>query len=54
MGFMLVFLVPVGLLLAWAAVFDLRRRRRQIPTPDISAAARRLRADGESHGGPAL
>jgi hypothetical protein len=54
MGFMLVLLVPVGLLLAWAVVFDLRRRRRQVSTHDISAAARRVRADGESHGGPAV
>jgi hypothetical protein len=53
MGFMLVLLVPVGLLLAWAVVFDLRRRR-QVSTHDISAAARRVRADGESHGGPAV
>ena len=54
MGFMLVLLVPVVLLLGWAVVFDLRRRRRQVSAHDISAAARRARADGESHGGPAV
>jgi hypothetical protein len=54
MGFMLAFLVPIGLLLAWAVVFDLRRRRRGALGRDVGTAARRVRADGESHGGPGL
>ena len=54
MGFMLVFLVPVGLLLAWAVVSDLRRRRRRALSHDIGTAARRIRADGEARGGPGL
>jgi hypothetical protein len=52
MGFMLIFLVPVGLLVVWAVVFDLRRRRRRAPGQDVGSAARRARAEGEARGGP--
>jgi len=52
MGFMLIFLAPVGLLVVWAAVFDLRRRRRHALSQDVRSAARRARAEGEGRGGP--
>ena len=39
--------VPIAALLAWAAMFDWKRRRRETAAPDIGAAARATRLDAE-------
>jgi hypothetical protein len=53
MTILLIVLVPLIALCIWAAVFDLKRRRRRAPltTHDISAAAVRARADADARGG---
>ena len=50
---LLIVLVPLIALCIWAAVFDLKRRRRRAPRTahDISAAAIRARADADARGG---
>jgi hypothetical protein len=50
---LLIVLVPFIALCIWAAVFDLKRRRRRAPLTahDISAAAVRARADADARGG---
>jgi hypothetical protein len=39
--------VPIVALLAWAAMFDLKRRRRETAASDTGAAARATRLDAE-------
>ena len=39
--------IPIAALLAWAAMFDWKRRRRETAAPDIGAAARANRLDAE-------
>jgi hypothetical protein len=53
MTILLIVLVPFIALCIWAAVFDLKRRRRRAPLTahDIGAAAVRARADGDVRGG---
>jgi hypothetical protein len=53
MTILLIVLVPLIALCIWAAVFDLKRRRRRAPltTHDISAAAIRVRADADARAG---
>lgn len=50
---LLIVLVPIIALCIWAAVFDLKRRRRRAPLTahDISAAAVRARANADVRGG---
>jgi hypothetical protein len=45
-------LSPLVALVIWAAVFDLKRRRRRAPltSHDISSAARRARAAADARG----
>jgi len=53
MTILLIVLVPLVALVIWAVVFDLKRRRRRAPltSHDISAAARRARANADTRGG---
>ncbi len=50
MSFMLWFLIPLVVLIAGAAVYDLKRRRRHAPGHDIDSAARATRAAAEGRG----
>jgi hypothetical protein len=52
MAILLVILIPLGALVIYAVVFDLRRRRRGgAPRGhDISSAARLARANADAHG----
>jgi len=52
MAILLVILIPLGALVIYAVVFDLRRRRRRgaVRSHDISSAARLARTDTEAHG----
>jgi hypothetical protein len=55
MPVLLIILIPLGALVIYAVVFDLRRRRRAAPTShDISSAARMARADADARGGSGL
>jgi L-aminopeptidase/D-esterase-like protein len=56
MGLLLVFLVPLGALVIYAVVYDLRRRwRRDDPrSHDISTAARLARTNTDAHGASGL
>ena len=46
--YLLFFGIPtVAALLAWAAAWGQKRRRRETPGPDIDAAARAIRLDAE-------
>jgi hypothetical protein len=49
---LLLILGPLVVLLTWAAVFDIRRRRRraQLDGHDVSAAANRIRSRAEGGG----
>jgi hypothetical protein len=49
---MLLILAPLVALLAWAAAFDLKRRRRRahLDGHDVSAAANRVRGRAEGGG----
>ena len=53
MVILVIILVPLIALAIWAAVFDLKRRRRRAPltSDDIGSAARRARANAEIRGG---
>jgi hypothetical protein len=52
MALLLVFLVPLGALVIYAVVYDLRRRRRRDDprSHDISTAARLARTNTDAHG----
>jgi hypothetical protein len=52
MALLLVFLVPLGALVIYAVVYDLRRRRRRDDPRrhDISTAARLARINADAHG----
>jgi len=50
MAFMLIFLVPLGILAALAVVYDLRQRRRRAPAADIHSRVRAIRADQDGKG----
>jgi hypothetical protein len=52
MALLLVILVPLGALVIYAVVFDLRRRRRRdaVRSHDISSAARTARTNADAHG----
>lgn len=53
MVILVIILVPLIALAIWAAVFDLKRRRRRAPltSHDIGSAARRARANADTRGG---
>ena len=49
MAVLLVVLVPVIVLVVWAVIFDLRRRRRHgLASHDIGSAARRAEANADA------
>jgi hypothetical protein len=52
MALLLIFLVPLGALVIYAVVYDLRRRRRRDDprSHDISTAARLARTNADAHG----
>ena len=52
MALLLVFLVPLGALVIYAVVYDIRRRRRRDDprSHDISTAARLARTNADAHG----
>jgi hypothetical protein len=52
MALLLVILIPLGALVIYAVVSDLRRRRRRdaVRSHDISSAARTARADADARG----
>jgi hypothetical protein len=55
MPVLLIILIPLGALVIYAVVFDLRRRRRTALTShDISSAARLARANADARGGSGL
>jgi hypothetical protein len=56
MAILLVILVPLGALVIYAVVFDLKRRRRRdtLTSHDISWAARLARANADARGGSGL
>jgi hypothetical protein len=56
MAILLVILVPLGALVIYAVVFDLKRRRRRdaLTSHDISSAARLARANADARGGSGL
>ena len=47
---MLIVLVPLAILFAWAVVHDLKRRRRHATAIDVDSRARAVRASAESKG----
>jgi hypothetical protein len=53
MVILVIILIPLIALAIWAAVFDLKRRRRRAPltSHDIGSAARRARANADTRGG---
>jgi hypothetical protein len=50
MAALLIVLVPLAILLAWAVVFDLKRRRRHALAVSVESRARDVRASAESKG----
>ena len=52
MALLLVFLIPLGALVTYAVVYDLKRRRRRDDprSHDISTAARLARTNEDAHG----
>ena len=56
MAILLVILIPLGALVIYAVVYDLRRRRRRDDprSHDISTAARLARANTDAHGASGL
>lgn len=55
MPVLLIILIPLGALVIYAVVFDLRRRRRTALTShDISSGARLARANADARGGSGL
>jgi hypothetical protein len=53
---LLIILIPLGALVIYAVVFDLRRRRRRdaLTSHDISSAARLARGNADARGGSGL
>ena len=52
MPVLLIILIPLGALVIYAVVFDLRRRRcTALTSHDISSAARLARANADARGG---
>jgi hypothetical protein len=53
---LLIILIPLGALVIYAVVFDLRRRQRRdaLTSHDISSAARLARANADARGGSGL
>ena len=47
MIYLLLFLIPIGALLAWAARLDWKRRRREITGHDVNTAVYTVRQDAE-------
>lgn len=47
---MLIVLVPLAILLAWAVVHDLKRRRRHALPVNVESRARDVKASAESKG----
>jgi len=47
MIYLLLFLIPIAAVLAWAAKLDWKRRRREITGHDITTAAYTVRQDAE-------
>jgi hypothetical protein len=56
MPVLLLILIPLGALVIYAVVFDLKRRRRHaaLTSHDISTAARMARANADARGGSGL
>ena len=56
MALLLLILIPLGALVIYAVVFDLKRRRRRAAprSHDISSAARTARADADARGASGL
>ena len=56
MPVLLIFLIPLGALVIYAVVYDLRRRRRRgaVRGHDVSSAARMARANADAHGASGL
>ena len=51
MPVLLIIFIPLGALVIYAVVYDLRRRRRaDLTSHDISTAARLARTDADAHG----
>ena len=51
MPILLIIFIPLGALVIYAVVYDLRRRRRgDLTSHDISTAARLARTDADAHG----
>ena len=50
MAVLVIVLVPLAILLAWAVVFDLKRRRRHALVVNVESRARDVRASAESKG----
>jgi len=53
---LLIILIPLGALVIYGVVFDLKRRRRRsaLTSHDISSAARMARANADARGGSGL
>ena len=47
MLFFLLIIVPIGLLLIWAIVYDVRHRREPLTDNDPRAVAKKTRIEGE-------
>jgi len=56
MAVLLIILIPLGALVIYGVVFDLKRRRRRsaLTIHDISSAARMARANADARGGSGL
>ena len=56
MPVLLVILIPLGALVIYGVVFDLKRRRRRsaLTSHDINSAARMARANADARGGSGL
>ena len=56
MPVLLLILIPLGALVIYAVVFDLKRRRRRaaLTSHDINSAARMARANADARGGSGL
>jgi len=50
MAVLLIVLVPLAILLAWAVVHDLKRRRRHALPVNVESRARDVRTSAESKG----
>jgi hypothetical protein len=56
MPVLLIILIPLGALVIYGVVFDLKRRRRHaaLTSNDVSSAARLARANADARGGSGL